>query len=609
MSNNNQKGDISFNDNTVKQADPKTDYIENPILNQLSKKYKKVKTKHKEKQSDSKFKITSLNLTKQISMPLIQSFALNTKNTPSNPTNSSNSNNNNLNNNSKEHNGSQNKQSLLYMNLLGTHSLSQYLQNSFFNQKRKEFLTYGEHLCVQILKISSIFNYGPQEIICKHCHSNLKQSENFLYIILQGEVEKNINNKIFTQCYKGDYFELSDVTSATTETHCVVCEIQMKKYQMLIEKFTSMEYSSEINFLLCMNIFKKCNRIIIEKILSLITKKTYNKGEMIIEQGAPVDALYIIRKGQCEIEVSLSQSVIKEFDMNALDSIAKCPNEPFSSNRIYELKNSYTETNKYKLMILNPCAMINDIEILKKSENCFFSVKAFAEGTVLYVIPKDKIEEGVLSENIVSEIEKSVKEKKEIFNRRINRIYIDKRSNTQIEENKFKQIVLHKINRSPVMNETFMIKTHKKSPHSVGMKSLVSPLSSLSSRKMRDTSLPEENYSNYYERELAKSIRNMSSGKKTISMYKSKSSIDLSSQNTFYRSGNSTMREKNNNWLCLLKRNAIEKKHKRLVELQSNNHRDISKSFGINKLFYLKNNTSIIENKLSDIVLSQKMSY
>lgn len=606
MSSDIQKCDISFNDSTVKQANPKTDYIENPILNQLSKKYKKVKKKHKPKQNDSKPKITSLNLTKQESMPLIQSFAIKTKNTPSNPTNSSSSTNNNI-NNSKEHNGAQNKHILSYMNLLGTHSLNQYLQNSFFNQKRKEFLTYGDHLCLQILKISSILNYGPQEVICKHGHSNLKQKENFLYIILQGEVEKNINNKIFKQCYKGDYFELSDVKSATTETHCIVCEIQMKKYQMLIEKFTSMEHSGEINFLLSMNIFKKCNRILIEKLLSLMTKKTYNKGEIVIEQGSPVNSLYIIRKGQCEVEVSLSQSVIKEFDMNALDIIAKCPNEPFSSNRIYELINSYTETNKYKLMILNPCAMINDIEILKKSENCLFSVKAFSEGTVLYSISKDKIEEGVLSESIISEIEKSVKEKKEIFNRRINRIYIDKRSNTQIEENKFKQIVLHKINRSPVMNETSMKRIHKKSPHNVGMKSLVSPLSSLSPRKMRDTSLPEENYSNYYEKELAKSIRNMSSGKNTISMYKSKSSVDISSQNTFYQSGNSTMRGKNNNWLCLLKKNANEKKHKRFIQLQSNSHREISKSFGINKLFYLKNNTSMIENKLSDIVLSQKM--
>ena len=157
----------------------------------------------------------------------------------------------------------------------------------------------------------------------------------------------------------------------------------------------------------------------LEKMLSLIEKKTYIKGDYITEQNQEVKGIYIIRKGQVEITMKHKKSISREFDMNALDSITKCPNEPFSSNRLYELKNSYSETKRFKIMILNIGDMINDFEIAKKKSNSIFSCKCNCDGTVIYYISKEKISTA-FNENLLSELEKGCKEKENLFTERIN---------------------------------------------------------------------------------------------------------------------------------------------------------------------------------------------
>ena len=183
--------------------------------------------------------------------------------------------------------------------------------------------------------------------------------------------------------------------------------------------------------------------------------------------------------------------------------------------------------------------------------------------------------------------------------------------------NKFNRIVLHKINHSPVMNIPKIEK--KKSSHNVEMRSLViSP----SAQSIKNES---SNYLNYYERELANSIRNLKSNStKEIKelLNKSKSVTNISAFNTNYNSGMVTRREhsehkkiclrkikenkpKVNGWLCLLNKKE-EQKIKRIKDITSFNHNAISKCFEINKLFYIKNNTSILEKKLGEIFMTNQ---
>ena len=598
--NNNSQKDISFNNDTVKPTvDKKDEFIDNPILSQLSKRYKVKSTLLKEKAPQTRKAITIQQI------PSIEPFAVLSKGNLNSNQNQSSTNSNNVNINT-------NKKVVTYLNLLGTKAFNNYLKNEFFNNKRKEFLTYGDQMCLNILKMGTITNFKIDDYIFSEV---THPKENHFFLILKGEVEKGINKHIVQPGLVGEYFQSKDILFARCSTDCVICEISNKKYQIIQDKFSSLEFSSEVNFLLSIDLFKKCNRVMLEKMLSLIEKKTYIKGDYITEQNQEVKGIYIIRKGQVEITMKHKKSISREFDMNALDSITKCPNEPFSSNRLYELKNSYSETKRFKIMILNIGDMINDFEIAKKKSNSIFSCKCNCDGTVIYYISKEKISTA-FNENLLSELEKGCKEKENLFTERIN--FINNEENNMLyKTNKFNRIVLHKINHSPVMNIPKIEK--KKSSHNVEMRSLViSP----SAQSIKNES---SNYLNYYERELANSIRNLKSNStKEIKelLNKSKSVTNISAFNTNYNSGMVTRREhsehkkiclrkikenkpKVNGWLRLLNKKE-EQKIKRIKDITSFNHNAISKCFEINKLFYIKNNTSILEKKLGEIFMTNQ---
>jgi signal-transduction protein with cAMP-binding, CBS, and nucleotidyltransferase domain len=96
-----------------------------------------------------------------------------------------------------------------------------------------------------------------------------------------------------------------------------VFQIPYKKYKMLMDKFTSLENMSELNFLSKLDLFKQCNRVIVEKLNTVLEKQRYNKGQIITQQGQSYDGLYIIRKGQFEVSLKISSNVKKEYDISA----------------------------------------------------------------------------------------------------------------------------------------------------------------------------------------------------------------------------------------------------------------------------------------------------
>ena len=156
--------------------------------------------------------------------------------------------------------------------------------------------------------------------------------------------------------------------------------------------------------------------------------------------------------------------------------------------------------------------------------------------------------------------------------------------------------------------------------------------------------IKEYNYNAIYEQELAKSIRDIKGTNSNnyndnsivcpmIDKHSTKNDSHISFPKTkrmLLKTSNS-MRELNSSTRQYTNRNSTKKiieysKDKgkkfnflvdqtdqvkgvnmtRLMELSGRKHEDISKCFEINKFFYMKNNTSILEKRLRDIFLKKQ---
>lgn len=573
------------------------------------------------------------------------------------------------------------------VNFFANRVLSSYLSSTFFLEKKKEFLSYGDQLCLQIIKNSQITPLKIYQYIYEKT-----PHDNYLIIVYRGEIEKNIDKTLSFNIYEGGHFQTKGTTYARAIQNSVVFQIPYKKYKMLMDKFTSLENMSELNFLSKLDLFRQCNRVIVEKLNTVLEKQRYNKGQIITQQGQSYDGLYIIRKGQFEVNLKISSNVKKEYDISALDNIAKCPEGLFNSDKLLELKNSYNEIRMLKLMILNRGNLINDFEIHKKSDKCFFTYKCSMDGSYVLFLPKDKLDT-YFNENVYKALSEIVKNKEALFAQRIDYLYQRQKKELKLK-NKFTQLVMYKISKSPVMNRPSSEdrNKNKSTPHNVNMRTYsvkkIKPVllskqnkgnynenetlikkkhSKLLSRKnltfnngnsqthsqLENSSLmniKEYDYNVIYEQELARSIRNIKRTHSNNNIYNENNSsiicpmIDKQStknnshilfqKRTLLKSSNS-MRELNSTTHYFsgqyTNRNSTKKiieysKDKgrksnflnnqtdqvkgvnmtRLMELNGRKHEDISKCFEINKFFYMKNNTSILEKRLRDIFLKKQ---
>ena len=83
--------------------------------------------------------------------------------------------------------------------------------------------------------------------------------------------------------------------------------------------------------------------------MSLFDKKFCSKGEVITKQGSPFLNLYLIRHGAFEILYTQKQNFYSDFDLNFFLTLNN--KERFTSNRVFELKNSYNKFDELKVKI------------------------------------------------------------------------------------------------------------------------------------------------------------------------------------------------------------------------------------------------------------------
>ena len=371
--------------------------------------------------------------------------------------------------------------------------LNQYISLKFFRNIRKDFFTYGDEVNINIIKSLKIKTLNNKETIY---FKDL--FENNILIILSGEINAYKKNQIKPEIlYKGDSILTINYDKIINSLNSTIGEISYEEYKSIYNRYKSLDLIGEKEYFCNLDLFKLYFNW--EKVFFSLEKIIYKKGDVITKQGEKMNNFYIIRKGSFQVNYSFVNNIVKELNFDAMDAIAKCPHESFSSVRRYELLDTYNKENLYKIVNLSEGNYIGDLEFYKKSKTYFFTIICDIDGSILYRIPEEKFNlmQNEMFYNILSRITQN---KEKIFQDRIFSMISYSNKSDSIR-NKFIKIINHKILHSPTMNKT-IIYNPKNNPHI-----LINNNSKIKISKNCLNSSSNLKYTNGYEERLAKNLR------------------------------------------------------------------------------------------------------
>lgn len=268
----------------------------------------------------------------------------------------------------------------------------------------KEFkhLEYFKHLfeknedliLANVLKYMSFKEYRKHDIIYRHgemgthCYILIKGTVDFVLpqnkFLLQKSISNIINkgfnlnidgrkrghtdgafhasgnkspakNSVVSVVHEGNIFgdkELADRTKrsymAKCQTNCLIGELTKTEYVQIFENTKRLEYNDEIKFYYSINILKDCQKVIIDKLMSLFEKKHCKKGDIVCRQNTDFDHLYLIRRGDFEVVYTNKKNFSSDFDLNFFLKLND-NKERFTSSRVFELKESYYKYDNFKV--------------------------------------------------------------------------------------------------------------------------------------------------------------------------------------------------------------------------------------------------------------------
>ena len=233
---------------------------------------------------------------------------------------------------------------------------------------------FGELIVFTFLKSIHWKEYKKDDIIYK-----MGEHSDHSYILLKGQIEycipiskgksllrkiiKNkqlnkIDYKIIETLNEGIIFGDKEITerknreyTAKCLTDCILGEISKQDYISIFENYKKLEFNEEMKFLNYIQVFKDTNGNIVKRILLELNKKIYKKDEIIVTQGSLLDKIFIIRKGEFEINYKHKINFKSDYNINYFLQLDQFSRQRFTTNRIYELKDSVDKIDTYKVFI------------------------------------------------------------------------------------------------------------------------------------------------------------------------------------------------------------------------------------------------------------------
>ena len=406
---------------------------------------------------------------------------------------------------------------------------------------------------------------------------------------------------------KGEIYGFNDmkkhkreVLSEAATNFCVVGELSLNDYIIIFEKTDFLEKQDILNFLGGLKMFENIYFDFFDKIYIKIIKKQYKKNEYVCKKNEPCDRLIIIRKGSFKLYFNSKIQFLNEYDLSSFSNNEIIKSGNTKQNLNSEINNSYDNNIEYHLINVGKGEVIGDIEFSYKMQTYFFNLKCDFDNSQILEIPFFELYK-LSTRELKEQIRFVTNEKIQLYIKRIEEI---KNVNLKMQnrQNQYKNLILLKIQKSKgkilekLDKKEKVLKYNNKKLKLILTKNINSP-----DKNIQNMDYFPTNHSNKYNKkplffEFHKISHNNSSSKliekKTFLKHESSKFLSWKNYSDQYLFKNKLNKQKSS----LIKPSVIFEKEKK----------NYSSCFEINKLFVLKNNTSMISKSLKDIFMNCK---
>ena len=153
-------------------------------------------------------------------------------------------------------------------------------------------------------------------------------------------------------------------------------------------------------------------------------KKVYKKNEYIIKQGEEINDIYLIIKGSFVLTLNHCREYNVEQDIDTFIKYQNITEEPFNTDRNYEIKGKINKNEEIELFIYQRKNFFGDIETVSNQKNSLFNIKSNEDNSVLCVMEREKW--CSIIKKILDKFGKIVENKLDIIKERINVILTKK---------------------------------------------------------------------------------------------------------------------------------------------------------------------------------------
>ena len=425
---------------------------------------------------------------------------------------------------------------------------------------------------------------------------------------------------------------------AEAKTKCILGLLSKTDYTLIFERTDVLEKTSILYFLENLNVLQKfIGTYFFENFLSFTTMKRYNSGDIIIHKGDPFRTFYIIRSGIFSLSLFSNRKSLPFLDLTI---IRKDNNLRFTTQRNFELKQSYIEEIEYKLFNLGPGEFFGDVEFNSNLSNYIFDVKCIVDKSEVFEMNMEKFKKEVPN-FFLQEFKIESNKQLDLIKERIKEIKILQRKSMIKTRNKYldafiencpktynKCVIEH--NNDPYINcyvkpikNKFHIRDLKMSNIKINLDNL-----HLKKKKKRPISYSPlthfniKNQKRIFSPQIKKRIKGFNfSSDSSSSTNSSKNKLKLSSSRLFLKSLSNYATSENEKKRSF----SPSMSEKKLINFPSDKniinlplkqdslcyHRIITEKYKskfpkcieINKQFYMQNNSKIIQKKIKKLIL------
>ena len=145
-----------------------------------------------------------------------------------------------------------------------------------------------------------------------------------------------------------------------------------------------------INLLLELDCIKILPSFVIREIYKSITEHHYRIHQTVLNQGDPIDNLYIIKSGSFLLTINHESIAQVSQDIYSFIHYQAITQEPFVEKRRYELTGKISNKEQIPIFIYQKRKFFGDIEIISGRDKSLFNIIANEEKSSLYVIDRIK---------------------------------------------------------------------------------------------------------------------------------------------------------------------------------------------------------------------------